>query len=393
MNNKDIVVIIPSYKSMSTIEKLLDVIDSGLQSYFPKKKSIIVIIDSSGLETRLVIQNKAKLLTTPTKLIFSNKPLTKAKGIIKGFSIAQNLSAKAVVTLDSDHKNIEPNWIHKFLHPILDDNLDFVGPRYVCNKYSNLLTDNIIYPLIKTFLNADLRQPISGDFAFSGKIINFYLLKKDYQKEVGNYCIDIWLNFVAFANKFRTGQIYLGVKDYEIMNKPARNDESFCNMFVEHINPLFKLLVRYQKEWKKGGFHDVLVINNTVSQKPPDMVVDFLTSWQTFKRLYPKYCKYYPEVLSDEIVSKIEKIYRSNIESNSVDIDLWAIILTSYLKNYSRSKNKKAFISSLIPIYFARVSAFIKEINHLSSQEVEQKIIKDMKVFVKYSIGLRKLKL
>lgn len=378
----DIAIIIPSYKSQDTIERLLEVVDSGLTSYFPEKKSLIIVVDSSDATTQETIARKAEKLRTPTRLVFSATRVTKGRGIFKGFAIASKAGAQAVAMIDSDLKSIEPFWIKEMIEPVVCRKMDFVGPNYVRDKFDSLITNHIVYPFVRSFLRADLRQPIGGDFSFSGKIINFFLEKKHFQKSVEKYGIDIWLSFSAIVNNFNVGQVCLGTKDHGVTIKdPTRPEESLGKMFVEVTGTLFALLVNYEKEWKSIDCIKVANLNKFVEKVPTPVVADFANLWETFRRLYPKYYRYYRQILPSAMTSKIEKLYDAHNENTLFDLRLWVGILECYLRQYATTENKRRLLASLLPLYFARIACFVCEVGDLSNKEVEQKIQSDISEF------------
>ena len=388
MNKYDIVVIIPSYFPGPVVQNVINTVDLGLTKYFPDKKNLIVIVDSSDLHTKNLIISSCKDIVNNSNCIFSSKRITKGSAIFKGFLVAARCSAKAVLMVDSDLKSISPEWINIFLKPIIDQRVDFVGPKYIRDKYDSLITNHIIYPFFEAKLKCKLRQPIGGEFAFSEKLLNFYMQKKSFHDEVYRFGIDVWLSFTAVVNNFKISQVYLGTKNHGVTIKnPTRPEESLGTMFLEVTKTLFDLLVYYEKNCEKILSEiNVVEPNKPINKKPVPVLADFDNLWSTFLRLYPKYSSDYTEILGSKLKRQIENIYSYKVENKSFNVKLWAIILNQYLEYYKKAKTesaKKQIIHSLLPLYFGRIACYVLEVEKLEPVEVEKKIQSDVIIFGK----------
>ncbi len=111
-------------------------------------------------------------MNTPTKvpkIYISTAPGVKGKGnnFKNLFEAAVELNAKAVVVVDADLKSITTGWIKYLAEPLLG-RFDYVAPIYARHKYDGSITNHIAYPMLRAFYGLRVRQPIGGDFGFSG---------------------------------------------------------------------------------------------------------------------------------------------------------------------------------------------------------------------------------
>ena len=53
---------------------------------------------------------------------------------------------------------------------MLHDGFDYVAPLYLRHKYDGTITNSIVYPLTRALYGREVRQPIGGDFGFSGRL-------------------------------------------------------------------------------------------------------------------------------------------------------------------------------------------------------------------------------
>ena len=77
--------------------------------------------------------------------------------------------------MDSDLRSITPEWIELLLGPVLEHGFDYVAPLYLRHKYDGTITNSIVYPLTRSLYGREVRQPIGGEFGFSGRLASHYL--------------------------------------------------------------------------------------------------------------------------------------------------------------------------------------------------------------------------
>jgi hypothetical protein len=91
---------------------------------------------------------------------------------------------------------------------VFEEGVDFIAPLYHRHKFDGTITNSIIYPLTRALYGKRVRQPIGGDFGFSGRLAKHYLSKDVWQTDVARYGIDIWMTTEAMANNFTVAQSF-----------------------------------------------------------------------------------------------------------------------------------------------------------------------------------------
>src|SRR2546428_14086603 len=162
------------------------------------------------------------------------------------FAIAKRLNAKACIVVDSDLRSINPDWVELLARPILDRDFDYVAPFYLRHKYDGTITNGIIYPLTRTLFGKRIRQPIGGDFGFSGRLAARYLEKDVWNSDVARFGVDIWMTVTAIAEGFRVSQAYLGAKLHDAKDPGT----DLTSMFLQVVGSLFSLLETYESVWR-----------------------------------------------------------------------------------------------------------------------------------------------
>src|SRR4030067_1485346 len=244
----DIVVGIPSYNNAKTIGHVVRAVDAGLAKYFTDKKAVIVNSDGGSKDgTSEVIKNatidhNALLIQHP--LSMAHRVTTPYHGIPgKGsairtvFQMSVDMGASACAIVDSDLRSITPEWIELLLAPVLKEGNDFVAPLYDRHKCEGTITNSMVYPMTRALYGKRIRQPIGGEFGFSGRLAAFYFGQNVWESHVARFGIDIWMTTEAIANDFKVCQTFLGAKIHD----PKDPGADLADMLLQVVATLFNL--------------------------------------------------------------------------------------------------------------------------------------------------------
>ena len=262
----DLLVGVPSYNNSRTIGHVVRAVTAGFAKYFPEYRAVCVNSDGGSTDgTQQVVV--ASDFSTPGAILVAH-PLTPVHKIItpyhgipgKGsafrtiFAIADRLGAKACAVVDSDLRSITPEWIELLLGPILQQGFDYVAPLYLRHKYDGTITNSIVYPMTRALYGKDVRQPIGGDFGFSGRLATHYLPKAVWESNVARFGIDIWMTTTAIADGFSVCQAFLGAKIHDAKDPGA----DLAAMFEQVVASVFDLMRTYEACWTRvEGAEDV----------------------------------------------------------------------------------------------------------------------------------------
>src|SRR4030043_1877522 len=257
----DILVGIPSYNNSRPIGHVVRAVMAGLAKYFPKAKTVLVnsdggSTDSTQEEVKKVGIEDFKMILTSHPVYPLHKIVTPYHGIPgKGsafrfvFEAASSLNAKACAVVDSDLRSITPEWMELLLRPIYEGGCDYVTPLYGRHKFDGTITNNIVYPLTRALYGKRIRQPIGGDFGFSGRLAGFYLTQEVWETDVARFGIDIWMTTLAIAEGYRVCQSYLGAKIHDAKDPGS----DLGPMFTQVVSSVFGLMREYETLWKGIG--------------------------------------------------------------------------------------------------------------------------------------------
>ncbi|MEJ2716270.1 MAG: glycosyl transferase [Deltaproteobacteria bacterium] len=315
ISQADIIVGIPSYNESDSISFPTQQADAGLSKYFSGMKSVIINCDNDSPDG-----TRSAFLETPTqnpKIYLSTPNGMKGKGnnFRNLFTKTVDLSAKAVIVVDADLKSITPQWIRNLGEPLFED-FHFVCPLYVRHKYDGTITNNIAYPLTRALYGRRIRQPIGGDFGFSGELARIYM-----ESNLMCRCEDFWREVIWSRP---TAVFGFGLGDVEL---------------------------------------------------PPEVKVNREGLREKFSAGMQSYGDFYKEFLPDDTLGKLEEVAGLLEEGFEFPTPLWAKVLYDFACAYkNEAAPRDELITSLIPLYNGRVLSFVLETETLDTQQVEEVI-------------------
>ncbi|MBU2550001.1 MAG: glycosyl transferase [Proteobacteria bacterium] len=378
----DIVVAIPSYNEAATISYPTTKASEGLVQFFGSKKAVIVNCDNNSSDGT----GEAFLNTTTEvpKLYISTPPGVKGKGnnFKNLFKKVLALGAEEVIVVDADLKSITPQWI-KHLGEPLENDFGFVAPLYVRHKYDGTITNSIAYPLTRTLYGRRVRQPIGGDFGFSGRLAEIYALSETWTDPISQFGIDVWMTTLAMNNGIPICQAFMGRPK---IHKPKDPGADLGPMFRQVVGTIFDMMVIYAPFWKRVKWSKPTAIYGFglgEIEMPPAVHVDQGTLYTKMSAGYDNYLDVWREVFSTEVFTKLEEIRGLSQEKFDFPTIVWAKVLFDMAVAYKQGLggNPDELIDSLIPLYYGKTLSFVKKTERMSIQQAEEFIENEAMIF------------
>jgi glycosyltransferase involved in cell wall biosynthesis len=380
----DILVGIPSYNNAHTIGHVVKAVQAGLAKYFPRKKSVLVNSDGGSTDgTTDIVRNTAVEDFRSVLLHHKVGPLFKIATPYYGvpgkgsafrtiFEIARILNIKACAVVDSDLRSITPEWIELLIKPVLRSGFDYVAPLYHRHKYDGTITNSIIYPLTRALYGKRVRQPIGGDFGFSGKLARFYLTKEVWDTDVARYGIDIWMTTTAIADNFKICQAYLGAKIHD----PKDPGADLSAMLYQVVGATFDLMETYESVWKtKRDSQPVETFGFQYAVGLEPVAVNLEGMIDRFRLGVRELAEIWELFMPGEIISFLRNLETVRTEKFNIPDDHWAEIVYNFaVASHKKTLNKEHLLKSLTTLYLGRVASFVLETQDSNGSEVEEKI-------------------
>jgi len=372
VDSAEVIVGIPSYNEADSISYPTDVASRGLISHFPDKKSVIINVDNSSPDG-----TKDAFMNTPTrvpKIYISTPKGVKGKGnnFKNLFEAAVELNAKAVIVVDADLKSITPQWIQYLGEPLLAG-FNYVTPIYIRHKYDGSITNHIAYPLLRTLFGLRVRQPIGGDFGFSGRLARAFLSEKLWNENIANFGIDIWMTTVAIARRFKVCQTFLGSPKSHRAKDPAKD---LGPMFTQVVMTIFDLMADFEYLWKdttKSWPSSIFGFGLGADEKPPVVNVNTDALYKSFISGFDSYGKEWKKIIPQPELIELGKTKKLSKDQFYYPSDLWARVLFSFAIAYRNNGiPRDRVIEAMVPFYHSRILSFVNKTGHMGTKECEE---------------------
>ncbi len=370
----DVVVGIPSYNEADSIGFVAQQASQGLQRY-PDQQTALINADNFSQDG--TSQQFLQVDSGPVhKTYLSTPPGVKGKGnnFLNLFRYLEGHDPKAVVVVDADLRSIRPDWISSLAEPVLKG-CDFVTPIYDRNEYDGTITNHLCYPLLYGLLGVDIRQPIGGEFAFSGRLMRHWL-GQDWTPAIREYGVDIFMTTEALLGDFVTAQARLGAK----VHKPSA--PKLGNMFTQVVFTLFSQLQRCVNRWGRDAIHTPVIHGEELPSDPQPLGVDYKQIKRQALEQHAGSNGLVRWILPAGLRSDLERQFeRRRFRIGSA---LWAQTVYSFLRSFTRARTARRqlqIVEALKAYYFGRVASFIRETLELEHGESENRLRAQAKVF------------
>ena len=395
----ELVVGIPSYNNVGTIGHVVRAVVAGLAKHFPGRRAVLVNSDGGSSDgTREVVATADP--GSPASILVAH-PLGPLHRIVtpyhgvpgKGsalrtiFAIAERLEARACAVVDSDLRSITPGWLELLLGPVLLDGFDYVAPLYLRHKFDGTITNSIVYPLTRALYGRELRQPIGGEFGFSGRLASHYLSRPVWETDVARFGIDIWMTTTALADGFRVCQSFLGAKIHD----PKDPGADLASMLVQVVSSVFDLMETYAARWAAvEGPCDVPLFGfpHGVGLEPVRVNVSRMLG--VFRQGVADLDEVWRLLLDGETRAAVTALPTGDEAAFRFADHLWVQVVYQFaLAWHRRALNREQLLRSLVPLYLARTASFVVQNADADADQVEAAIRALADEFVRQKPWLR----
>jgi len=370
----DLVVGIPSYNEAETIAYSAARAAEGLVQFFGNKETVIINCDNNSRDG-----TRQTFLGTPTqvpKIYLSTPPGVRGKGnnLMNLFAKVDQLGAQACIIVDADLQTITPRWIKNLGEPLFMD-FGFVTPLYARHKYDGTITNNIAYPLVRALYGRRVRQPIGGEFGFSGEMVRLFLDREFWNEEIAQFGIDIWMVTLAMVNDIPICQAFMGRPK---VHRPKDPGAELGPMFTQVVGTIFGMMAPYETRWRKVKWSKptaVFGFGLGEVEEPPTVRVDRDRLYRRFTDGVRDFQGVWCRVLGPDVFAKLVEVKEMGKDYFDFPTQLWARILFDYAIGYHKFEtDRQTLLNSLIPLYYGKVYSFVQRTERMSIQEAEEYI-------------------
>jgi glycosyltransferase involved in cell wall biosynthesis len=399
LGSADLLVGIPSYDNARTIGHVVRAVSVGLAKHFPDMKAVIVNSDGGSRDGTPQVVASTEIGSPRT--ILARHPLGPVHKILtpyhgvpgKGsalrtiFAIAERLQARACAVVDSDLRSITPGWVELLLGPLVEHGFDYVAPLYLRHKYDGTITNSIVYPLTRSLYGREVRQPIGGEFGFSGRLAAHYLSRPVWESDVARFGIDIWMTTTAIADGFRVCESFLGAKIHD----PKDPSADLTAMLVQVVAAVFDLMETYHDRWaevEKAEAVPLFGFPHGVGLEPVSVNVARMLG--IFEQGVRDLREIWAAVLGPDVLRDVAALAGAGDDAFRFPDPLWVKVVHDFAIAYRRrALPRDQLLRSLVPLYLGRTAAFVLATAASDAAEVEAAISALADEFVRQKPDLR----
>jgi len=378
INRADIVVGIPFYDEADTIGHVIELAVSGFKKHYPDKKAALLCVGSpeGGEALKRIRQvHRAQTYKVPIHSFLLGDRRLNGRGwsIRAMMEYASELHAHLIVLSadllpggnDGDKGGFGPDWIKRLADPVLNHEIDLVLPRYVHHYLDCVVQSHLAYPLITATFGTRIRQPISGEYGISYKLLRMCLREyTEWFEDSGTYGFDPWLTTTAIVSGAQLSEVGMGLK----FHKP--NPGKIKMTFFQTAGALFEQIVAKERWWRNRDsvITNVDSIGVTEDGVPQRVALRYRELIAQFRADFNRYHNpLLSRILPEDIYEQLETRADSSPEKFYLSGADWARAVNAFLIAYSFGSDfaKCDVLNGLYPVFLGRLASFTREIEEL----------------------------
>ena len=403
LDGAELVCGVPCYDSEATVGNVVRAIEAGLRRHYPDVPSAIVVLDSGSNDDSVEVGLRASTAGEEDELLIPRTaPLpARASTTLEGirgkgnalrplFTIGRAIGARALSCFDSDLRSITPGWPELLLAPVLEHGVDHVTPMYLRHKHDATITNSVAYPLTSALYGTAVRQPIGGDFGFSGRMATAWAEQDEvWTTEVARFGIDIWMTTSAIAGGARVAQSRLGSK----LHAPKDPGEHLGPMFHQVVGTLFSLAGRYHDVWTAvDSIEPAPVYGFPLASGTDPLAVDVPGLIGRFRDGVDAWAGELETSLETATLQRVRSVAGGSDDPARFDfpLELWVDTVQDLLVAANvPGTDQHRLIEAMIPLYFARTASFVREAEGDDADAAEARIATYPRAFLERKDRLR----
>ena len=380
----DIVVGVPSFNNARTIAHVVRAVQGGFAKYFPEHRTLLLNSDGGSTDGTTDIVAGASI--DAEHVLLARHPLRavhrittpyhgipgKGSALRTVFAVAAALDARACAVVDADLRSITPEWIDLLVSPVLRAGFDFVAPLYRRHKFDGTITNSLVYPLTRALYGQRVRQPIGGDFGFSGRLARHYLSHDVWHTDVARFGIDIWMTTTAIAGGFRVCQSFLGAKIHDTKDPGV----DLAAMLTQVVSSVLTLMDVHERSWRAvDGSRSVPAFGFEYAVGVEPVHVNLERMLGIFRAGVRDLTEVWSVVLGHDTLAELTTVAACDDRGFRFPAALWVRSVIEFAAAFHRmALNRDHLLRALTPLYLGRTASFVLENADADAGEVEANI-------------------
>ncbi|MFP3895652.1 MAG: hypothetical protein ACLFV5_02275 [Anaerolineales bacterium] len=375
----DLLVGIPSYRNGRTIGKVLEVVTEGIATYLRDKRVVLMNADGDSTDNTVSKVRETKTPANVKKLCIVYKGKSgKGLAVRSIFEAAACLETKACLVVEARAPGIRPEWLPWLIEPVLAGD-DVAFACYNKSAYAASFVDNLFYPFLRVFLNADLREPLCSEFCIRTALGEELAGKDVWETDVAQFGVNVWIAIQALVEGWDISQVALGFR-----GDPSGDPGDMLDARFDHaVGTLFRLLTVHEELWRNGPPHRHLpfrrVRNLDVTPPCRDCVGDLMYGMREGWEIYGKD---WEAILSPETFARVLNLLALDVEDFVFPETLWGNVIMEFAMSHNRGDgDPDRIVKSLLPLFYGRTATYVRQTMELTLAEREAVVQRVLSAF------------
>ena len=301
--------------------------------------------------------------------------------------------AADVVLLEADlrrkgDQGFKPTWLERLYFPLLQD-YDLISGCFRRHYFEDPTGSLFVGPMLETFFGLRLRDPLSGVYGISRRLVEDYCADLDWwYGGAGGYGVDLWLLTQAVVWNKKICEVSLGAKIAPL----ALSKRAY--VFKQVARSLFDCIKTNEDYWLRSQL--VLkqpdVYGLEARDRAPALQCHLEDLISGFVLGFDQYSSLLKHILPEKIYKDVEKAAAKASPDLKFSDQLWSTTVYHFLQAYAFDDSAKAedIFEGLRILYDGRIAAFIagvnefsdliKEVKHLDQEDLTYEQVNRLRV-------------
>jgi hypothetical protein len=379
----DILVGVPTHNNAKTIGPIVETIQAGLLTFFPRERIAIINADGGsrdgtpGLVVNAAIgdaQRSSKLYALRTlhsiSTQYASSPAS-GTALRTILAAAELLRAKACAVISPESTQMTTGWLAALLRPIYAEQFDLVLPTYRRHRFDGILLTNLVYPMIRAVYGLRIREPYALEFAFSGRLGSQFLAQNPWHDETARAGSEIQFTLAAIAGGYRICQSFLGTKEHV-----ERHSADLVPAMRQTVGVLFSSLEPNFSLWNtKAGSLPIPTTGAAQEFTLEPLRINRKRLREMFSTGVAELESVFQAILSASTLAELQRIAGLDEAHFRYSEELWVKTVYEFAAAYHKSViSRDHIIQALAPLFRGRAFTFLMENRNGSANDVENSI-------------------
>ena len=361
----DVVVAFLTYNNADTLPGVMATAARGVVESLPDATVVFVDADagsSDGTRELVAAAGVPTVVTTYEAPIGERMAVPfhgipgRGRALHVALGAAQRLRPRVVLVLEADVVSLAPQWIERLASPVWEEKADFIAPAYARHRFDGTITHLLIAPLVRALYGRQLRQPLGGAHALSGRLVEHLLVHPRWDWN-GRELADVWMLGTAIADGFSVWEAWLGPR---VIHSRTRTTD-LPAMVAQTLGGVLTVMDRHDDLWREvHGSEPLPAVGAALLPGTEPRLVDVDRMLSAFALGLRDLTPVWEHVLAPDTLGDVLSLETADAASFRFPDDLWARVVYDFaLGHHYTVIHREHLLRSLVPLYLGRTAAYV----------------------------------